>query len=75
MAVPALWRAPPGVSPPTLSLSLEKLTPIAQPEFLVLGARIFDLLVQPIVFAENWSNTSPVCDSFTPPIRISIGFV
>ena len=40
-----------------------------------MGAGILDLFAQPIIFAENWCKPSPVCDSFTPPIRILIGFV
>ena len=59
-----------------LSLShSRKHFPIAQTRVLLLSAGIFDLFVQPIILAENWSNSSPVCDSFTPPTRILNDFV
>ena len=58
---------------PSLS---RKITPtLLKHEFLPLSAGIFDLFVQPIILAEIWSKSSPVCDSFTPPIRILNGFV
>ena len=70
-AVPALWRAPPGESPPTLSLShSKKHSPIVQTRVLALGCWDFPSLCQPINLAEIWCKSSPVCDSFTHPIRI-----
>ena len=43
----ALWRVPPGESPPTLSLTRKTPPPLFKPEFLLFGARIFVLLVSP----------------------------
>ena len=39
-------------------------------EFLLFLLAIFDLLAQPIIFAEIWSICSSVCDSSACPSRI-----
>ena len=43
--------------------------------FLLFPSRIFDLLVQPIISAQIWRISSPVCDSSPHPIKILNGLV
>jgi hypothetical protein len=75
---------PPGVRRPHLAshLSLSPLlffspenneTPNSNPSSCCSSLRFFDLLAQPNISAEIWSNCSPICDSFACPSRISFG--
>jgi hypothetical protein len=78
------WPRPPGVRRPHLAshLSLPPLlflSPEKQPytssnlSSCCSSLRFFDLLAQPNISAEIWSNCSPVCDSSACPSRISFG--
>jgi hypothetical protein len=71
--------APPGPSlissSPASSLSRDISTPSSNPCSCCSSLRFFDLLTQPIISAEIWSNCSPVCDSSACPSRISFGKV
>jgi hypothetical protein len=57
-------RDPPSLSlissSPALSLSRKQRHTQLKPEFLLFFISIFDLLAQPIISAEIWSNCSPV---------------
>jgi hypothetical protein len=62
--------------PPLLFLSPENNdTPSSNPSSCYSSPQFFDLLAQPNISAEIWSNCSPVCDSSTCPSRISFGEV
>jgi hypothetical protein len=62
--------------PPLLFLSPKNNdTPSSNPSFCCSSPRFFDLLAQPIISAEIWSNCSLVCDSSAYPSRISFGEV
>ena len=78
-APPMCEGAPPGhsliSSSPALSLSRKTPPQLLKLEFLLFFTQIFDLLVQPSIFAETWIICSPVCDSSTCPSRISFGEV
>ena len=64
------------ISQPPLTPSFSKnQSTIAQTRVLAALARIFDLLVQPIILAEILSKSSPVYDSSDLPVRILNGFV
>ena len=78
-APPMCEGAPPGPSlissSPALSLSRKTPPQLLKLEFLLFFTQIFDLLVQPNIFAETWIICSPVCDSSTCPSRFSYGKV
>jgi hypothetical protein len=71
--------APPGLSlissSPAPSLSQNISTPSSNPCSCCSSSQFFDLLAQPIISAEIWSNCSPVCDCSACPIRISFSEV
>jgi hypothetical protein len=80
------WPCPPAVRgphlashlslPPQLFLSRKNNdTPSSNSRSCCSSPRFFDLLAQPIISAEIWSNCSPVCDSSTCSSRISFGEV
>jgi hypothetical protein len=80
------WLRPPAVRGPHLASHLSLLpqlflspknndTPSSNPCSCCSSSRFFDLLAQPIISAEIWSNCSPVCDSSACPSRISFGKV
>jgi hypothetical protein len=80
------WPRPPGVRgphlashifvPPLFFLSPENNDiPCSNLSSCCSSPRFFDLLAQPIIFAEIWSICSPVCDSSACLSRISFGKV
>jgi hypothetical protein len=71
--------APPGLSlissSPALSLSQKQRHTCSNSSSCCSSSQFFDLLAQPIISAEIWSNCSLVCDSSACPSRISFGKV